>query len=226
MLLPNLAVAVRRLRDAGHDWPNLFWILVPIAGLIVLVIYWTQPSLGVTEVAEAPSRRRPPEGASRALLYPAARSRARSSGSALQRPCGSRVGSMGLTTSAGDFDRIRLGRRCRSTRRWRYQPVCRTITTYLPPLVVITQVVTPTEEDPVGEVGAAAVAVPMVDVVGLGPGWGSRAVGIHAPSVPHGQRSLLLLGEQALVTTEVEDGAGVVESDRQVARAESGVECR
>ena len=59
VLLPNLAVAVRRLRDAGHDWPNLFWILVPIAGLIVLVIYWTQPSLGVTEVAEVAEAPRP-----------------------------------------------------------------------------------------------------------------------------------------------------------------------
>ena len=55
VLLPNLAVAVRRLRDTGHDWPNLFWILVPIAGLIVLVVYWTQPSLpaAVPTVAEA-----------------------------------------------------------------------------------------------------------------------------------------------------------------------------
>ena len=44
ILLPNLAVAVRRLRDAGHGWPNLFWLLVPIAGIIVLIVYWTQPS--------------------------------------------------------------------------------------------------------------------------------------------------------------------------------------
>jgi uncharacterized membrane protein YhaH (DUF805 family) len=44
VLLPNLAVAVRRLRDAGRGWANLFWLLVPIAGLVVLAIYWTQPS--------------------------------------------------------------------------------------------------------------------------------------------------------------------------------------
>ena len=54
VLLPNLAVAVRRLRDTNRDWPNLFWILVPIAGLIVLIIYWSQPSLPATEVADAP----------------------------------------------------------------------------------------------------------------------------------------------------------------------------
>ena len=44
VLLPNLAVAVRRLRDAGHGWANLFWLLLPIAGIIVLIVYWTQPS--------------------------------------------------------------------------------------------------------------------------------------------------------------------------------------
>lgn len=36
VLLPNLAVAVRRLRDAGYGWGNLFWILVPIAGIVGL----------------------------------------------------------------------------------------------------------------------------------------------------------------------------------------------
>lgn len=43
-LLPTLAVGVRRLRDAGYVWQNILWILVPIAGLIVLVIYWAKPS--------------------------------------------------------------------------------------------------------------------------------------------------------------------------------------
>ncbi|MGA1838173.1 DUF805 domain-containing protein [Herbiconiux sp. 11R-BC] len=44
VLVPNLAVGVRRLRDAGHSWPNLFWVLVPIGGLVVLIVYFTQPS--------------------------------------------------------------------------------------------------------------------------------------------------------------------------------------
>lgn len=44
VLLPNLAVAVRRLRDAGFGWGNLFWALVPIAGLIVLITLWAQPT--------------------------------------------------------------------------------------------------------------------------------------------------------------------------------------
>ena len=44
VLLPSLAVAVRRLRDAGYGWGNLFFILVPIAGIIVLIVYWAQPT--------------------------------------------------------------------------------------------------------------------------------------------------------------------------------------
>lgn len=44
-LLPTLAVGVRRLRDAGYAWQNIFWILLPLAGLIVLVIYWARPTV-------------------------------------------------------------------------------------------------------------------------------------------------------------------------------------
>lgn len=43
-LLPTLAVMVRRLRDAGYAWTNVFWLLVPIGGLIVLAIYLAKPS--------------------------------------------------------------------------------------------------------------------------------------------------------------------------------------
>ncbi|MES2169897.1 MAG: DUF805 domain-containing protein [Actinomycetota bacterium] len=43
-LVPSLAVAVRRLRDAGRQWTELFWILLPIAGIIVLIIHWSEPS--------------------------------------------------------------------------------------------------------------------------------------------------------------------------------------
>lgn len=44
VLLPTLAVAVRRLRDAGRGWPELFWLLLPIAGLIVLIVHLCDPS--------------------------------------------------------------------------------------------------------------------------------------------------------------------------------------
>lgn len=44
VLIPSLAVAVRRLRDAGRSWAELFWILLPIAGLIVLIVRFCEPS--------------------------------------------------------------------------------------------------------------------------------------------------------------------------------------
>ena len=44
VLVPSLAVAVRRLRDAGRAWTDLFWILLPIAGLIMLIVYWCEPT--------------------------------------------------------------------------------------------------------------------------------------------------------------------------------------
>jgi len=44
ILLPSLAVAVRRLRDAGYSWGYLFFILVPIAGIFVLIALWAQPT--------------------------------------------------------------------------------------------------------------------------------------------------------------------------------------
>ncbi|MFE6256530.1 DUF805 domain-containing protein [Agromyces sp. NPDC057865] len=56
-LLPTLAVGVRRLRDAGYGWGHMFWVLVPIAGLIVLVIFWIQPTKDATAATDyVPSR--------------------------------------------------------------------------------------------------------------------------------------------------------------------------
>jgi uncharacterized membrane protein YhaH (DUF805 family) len=42
-VVPTLAVAVRRLRDAGRRWTELFWLLLPIAGLIVIIIRLCEP---------------------------------------------------------------------------------------------------------------------------------------------------------------------------------------
>jgi uncharacterized membrane protein YhaH (DUF805 family) len=53
VLLPNLAVAVRRLRDAGYGWGHLFWILVPIAGIFVLITLWVQPTEAVPATTAA-----------------------------------------------------------------------------------------------------------------------------------------------------------------------------
>jgi uncharacterized membrane protein YhaH (DUF805 family) len=45
VLVPTLAVTVRRLRDAGRHWGNVFWILLPLAGLIVLIVLCASPSV-------------------------------------------------------------------------------------------------------------------------------------------------------------------------------------
>ncbi|MBG6057285.1 uncharacterized membrane protein YhaH (DUF805 family) [Cryobacterium sp. MP_M5] len=44
VLLPTLAVQIRRLRDAGYRWGNIFWLALPGAGLIVLAVLLAQPS--------------------------------------------------------------------------------------------------------------------------------------------------------------------------------------
>jgi uncharacterized membrane protein YhaH (DUF805 family) len=44
ILLPSLAVQVRRLRDAGFAWGHAFWALLPVAGLIVLAVLSAQPT--------------------------------------------------------------------------------------------------------------------------------------------------------------------------------------
>jgi uncharacterized membrane protein YhaH (DUF805 family) len=44
VLLPGLAVNVRRLRDAGYGWGHLFWLLIPLAGIIIIAVLCAQPS--------------------------------------------------------------------------------------------------------------------------------------------------------------------------------------
>ena len=39
ILIPGLAVAVRRLHDIGKSWTSLFFILIPIAGIIILIVW-------------------------------------------------------------------------------------------------------------------------------------------------------------------------------------------
>jgi uncharacterized membrane protein YhaH (DUF805 family) len=44
-ILPNLAVTIRRLRDAGKPWPWIFIGLIPIIGTIWLIVLLAQPSI-------------------------------------------------------------------------------------------------------------------------------------------------------------------------------------
>jgi uncharacterized membrane protein YhaH (DUF805 family) len=52
ILLPSLAVGVRRLRDAGYRWTQLLWILLPIVGAIILIVRLAEPSIAGTAPAE------------------------------------------------------------------------------------------------------------------------------------------------------------------------------
>jgi uncharacterized membrane protein YhaH (DUF805 family) len=44
VLLPTLAVGVRRLRDAGYAWGYLFLALIPLVGGIILIVLLCKPS--------------------------------------------------------------------------------------------------------------------------------------------------------------------------------------
>ena len=59
VLLPSLAVSVRRLRDAGYHWGWLFLALLPLIGAVILIVFLSQPSR-VAPVIEIPGRV-PPE---------------------------------------------------------------------------------------------------------------------------------------------------------------------
>lgn len=60
VIVPSLAVSVRRLRDAGLGWGWLFFLLLPFVGLVVLAILLAQPSRPEPVVAtEVPPTRVP-----------------------------------------------------------------------------------------------------------------------------------------------------------------------
>ena len=86
--------------------------------------------------------------------------------------------------------------------------------------------ITPAEEDAVGEIGAPAVAKPVIDVVGFRPGGRSIAVGIHAAAVAHCERDLLSLRVEPLLASEIETAPLVVELQREVPVAESALDHR
>jgi len=45
VLVPGLAIGIRRLRDAGKHWTNIFWILLPLAGVIIYIVFLCKPSV-------------------------------------------------------------------------------------------------------------------------------------------------------------------------------------
>ncbi|MCL2766478.1 MAG: DUF805 domain-containing protein [Peptococcaceae bacterium] len=43
--LPGLGIAIRRLRDAGKGWANIFWVFLPLIGTIIIIILLCKPSI-------------------------------------------------------------------------------------------------------------------------------------------------------------------------------------
>lgn len=54
LLLPSLAVAVRRLHDTGRSAWNLLWAILPVIGWIVLLVFYCQGSREPNQYGEGP----------------------------------------------------------------------------------------------------------------------------------------------------------------------------
>ena len=49
IFLPSLAICVRRLRDMGKSWTTLFFLLIPIVGPILVIVWLCQPAIPADE---------------------------------------------------------------------------------------------------------------------------------------------------------------------------------
>ena len=54
ILLPGLAVSVRRMHDIGKSGWHLLWVLVPLLGVIYLIYLFVQQSQGPNQYGTAP----------------------------------------------------------------------------------------------------------------------------------------------------------------------------
>ena len=44
IFLPSLAMMIRRFRDAGKAWTNIFWYFLPFVGWIIILVLLCKPS--------------------------------------------------------------------------------------------------------------------------------------------------------------------------------------
>ena len=44
VFLPGIAIAVRRLRDAGYNWPYIFVPFIPVVGFIIYIVLLCKPT--------------------------------------------------------------------------------------------------------------------------------------------------------------------------------------
>jgi len=54
VIIPELGIAVRRLRDAGKAWYNIFWPFLPVIGTIILIVLLCRRSNPSIAAAETP----------------------------------------------------------------------------------------------------------------------------------------------------------------------------
>ena len=52
VLLPLLAVGTRRLRDVGKSGWWMFYLLVPVGGLVILAWFWAMPGTEQSAASE------------------------------------------------------------------------------------------------------------------------------------------------------------------------------
>lgn len=55
LLLPGLAVTVRRLHDTGRSAWNLLWVFLPLVGWIILLVFYCQASREANKYGEGPA---------------------------------------------------------------------------------------------------------------------------------------------------------------------------
>lgn len=55
ILLPSLAVIVRRLHDTGRSAWNLLWAFLPLVGWIILLVFYCQASREANKYGEGPA---------------------------------------------------------------------------------------------------------------------------------------------------------------------------
>ena len=48
VFIPGLAIEIRRLRDGGKHWANIFWPVLPIVGFIIFIVKMCAPSVQET----------------------------------------------------------------------------------------------------------------------------------------------------------------------------------
>ena len=46
LLLPSLALCVRRLHDTGRSWTSALMLLIPVAGVVLMIVFCSKPSDG------------------------------------------------------------------------------------------------------------------------------------------------------------------------------------